>query len=630
MIISDFVEMELTNRTFKKLVKKYKLSPDLKEGDFAKISIKDLSKSSHYEIDITCDYCGKELRVSFKRYNLSTKLVNKYACSSIECSNQKIKDICQAKWGVDNPFQSGEVKDKIKETLVKKYGVEHPMYMEQTKDKIKKTCLERYGETNYTKTEDYKIKTIDTNLKKWGVEWTLQSEEIREKGKKSNLERWGVEYSQQSELVRSKTIKTNLEKWGVECNLQSEETKEKIKLTLIKNYGVDNPLKSEEIKEKIKLTLIKKYGVDSPLKNEEIQKKVKLTNLNKWGSESITSSDLFRNDNYLMCKDDSYLKYLGNNISLFNCDKGHQFEINTSQYYNRIRNNSKICTICYPIGDSKSIKEKELFLFIKSIYKDGVIKSYRDGLEIDIYLPNLKIGFEFNGLYWHSEKYKEKDYHIKKTKYFEEKGIRIIHIWEDDWDFKRKILESQIKNWIGLIDNKIFARKCEVIEINNSKISSEFLEINHIQGKVNSSLKLGLYYNGDLISLMTFDHFEGRNKISNDEWNINRFCNKLGFTVIGGASKLLKHFIVNYNPKRIISYADRDWSKGELYEKLGFQKISQGKPDYKYIIGNKRKNKSKFRKSNLPTELSEANYMKKSHIDKIWDCGKIKFEMSIN
>lgn len=189
MIVSEFVEMLLTNRTFKKLVKKYKLSPDLKEGDIAKIPLTDLSKSSHYEIDITCDYCNKELRVPFKRYNLSTKVVNKYACSSVECSNQKIKDVCQSKWGVDNPFQSEEVKEKIKETLVEKYGVEHPMFMEQTKDKIKMTCLEKYGETSYTKTEECKEKTIKTNLEKFGAEYPMKTINGQLKRKNTRIER---------------------------------------------------------------------------------------------------------------------------------------------------------------------------------------------------------------------------------------------------------------------------------------------------------------------------------------------------------------------------------------------------------------------------------------------------------
>lgn len=189
MIISEFVEMTLTNRTLKKLVKRYKLSTDLKEGDIAKIPLTDLSKSSHYEIDITCDYCNTELRVPFKRYNLSTKVVNKYACSSVECSNKKIKDVCQTKWGVDNPFQSEEVKEKIKETLVDKYGVEHPMFMEQTKDKIKTTCLKRYGETSYTKTVEFKEKTIKTNLEKFGAEYPMKTTNGQLKRKITRIER---------------------------------------------------------------------------------------------------------------------------------------------------------------------------------------------------------------------------------------------------------------------------------------------------------------------------------------------------------------------------------------------------------------------------------------------------------
>lgn len=209
MIVSDYVEMLLTNRTFKKLIKKYKLSSDLKEGDITKIPITKLAKSSHYEIDITCDYCNKELRVPFKRYNLSTKVVNKYACSSVECSNQKIKDVCQSKWGVNNPFQSGEVKEKIKKTLVEKYGVEHPMFMEQTKDKIKMTCLERYGVNSYTKSDECKEKIKSTCLERYGVEHALQVNEFREKGYQTNLKKWGVKYNQLSEEVREKTKNTN-------------------------------------------------------------------------------------------------------------------------------------------------------------------------------------------------------------------------------------------------------------------------------------------------------------------------------------------------------------------------------------------------------------------------------------
>ena len=121
---------------------------------------------------------------------------------------------------------------------------------------------------------------------------------------------------------------------------------------------------------------------------------------------------------------------------------------------------------------------------------------------------------------------------------------------------------------------------------------------------------------------MLFDHYEGRKKMNGDQWNINRFCNELGFSIVGGASKLLNYFVKNWKPKRIISYADRDWSIGSLYEKLGFSIINLSKPDYKYIIGGKRVHKSRFRKSR--TNINESQL----DIPKIWDCGKLKFEIN--
>jgi hypothetical protein len=149
----------------------------------------------------------------------------------------------------------------------------------------------------------------------------------------------------------------------------------------------------------------------------------------------------------------------------------------------------------------------------------------------------------------------------------------------------------------------------------------DFLDKNHIQGKCNSVLKLGLYNNNELVSLMTFEQFEGRKKMKLGEWNLNRFCNKLNVNVVGGASKLLQYFIANYSPSRIISYADKDWSTGHLYENIGFAKLYETKPDYKYIVSNKRVHKSNFRKSK--TGISE----KSLDLVKVYDCGKIKFEI---
>jgi hypothetical protein len=227
-------------------------------------------------------------------------------------------------------------------------------------------------------------------------------------------------------------------------------------------------------------------------------------------------------------------------------------------------------------------------------------------------------------LYWHSEEKRSKTYHLDKTNFFKEKGIRIIHIWEDDWLYKQDIIKSQIKNMLLKIDRKIYARNCKIVILKNV---SNFLEKNHIQGKDKSNLKLGLLYNNELVSVMTFNHLEGRNKMSNNEWNLSRFCNLLDTNVIGGASKLLNYFIKNFNPKRIISYADKDWSIGNLYFKLNFNLKYETKPDYKYIIDGKRKHKQNFKKKNLNVNISESSHMSLLGIKKIYDCGKMKFEM---
>jgi hypothetical protein len=350
--------------------------------------------------------------------------------------------------------------------------------------------------------------------------------------------------------------------------------------------------------------------------------------MSKYGVSAIFKNEEFRKENFKIAKHPNYINYLNNSKSLFKCDcsEEHYFEIYSDNFYKRTESNLPLCTVCYPIDDLKSIKEKQLLEFIEKNYNGKILPGYRDNLEIDIYLPELKLGFEFDGLYWHSNEFKENDYHLKKTLFFKEKGIRIIHIFEDDWDLNKSIIQSQIKNLLGLTENKIFARKCEIKELTDVK---DFLENNHLQGNVNSVIKLGLYFNDELISVMTFDKFEGRKKMEEGGWNLSRFCNKLNYNVIGGASKLLNYFVKTYKPTRIISYADRVWSEGNLYYQLGFKLVNTTKPDYKYIIDNKRVHKSRFRKSKLDTALTESQEMKNKGINKIYDCGKLKFKIKI-
>ena len=131
---------------------------------------------------------------------------------------------------------------------------------------------------------------------------------------------------------------------------------------------------------------------------------------------------------------------------------------------------------------------------------------------------------------------------------------------------------------------------------------------------------------------MTFDTFEGRKKMEEAGYNLSRFCNKINTNVVGGASKLLSYFIKVYEPSRIVSYADKDWSIGSLYYTLGFENIGGNGPDYKYIVDGKRVHKSRDKKSRLGiqgTSITEHQETKRLGIHRIYDCGKIKFEKVI-
>lgn len=309
------------------------------------------------------------------------------------------------------------------------------------------------------------------------------------------------------------------------------------------------------------------------------------------------------------------------------CKKHGLFE---QHYLNHLQ--GKGCPKC---GNIISKNENELFEFIKLNYKDGIIRGDRkilNGKEIDIYLYDINLGIEFNGLLWHSDKYKDINYHIDKTNNCSIKNTRLVHIFEDEWINKKEIVKSRLLNIIGKIPNKIYARKCIIKEV-SSKECSEFLDKNHIQGKLGAKIKLGLYFENELVSIMTFGNLR-RNlgQISKEgSYELLRFCNKLNTNVIGGASKLFKYFLKKYNPEKIISYADRRWSQGDLYYKLGFNFVENTQPNYFYTKGIFRENRFKYRKSELIKNgfdicKTENQIMKERGYYRIYDCGTLKFE----
>lgn len=281
-------------------------------------------------------------------------------------------------------------------------------------------------------------------------------------------------------------------------------------------------------------------------------------------------------------------------------------------------------------------EEQELINFITGVYSGKIKTSNRsilNGRELDLHLPELNLAIEYNGLYSHSYKpweereslIKGPNYHLNKTLDCEKQGIRLIHIFSDEWNYKRSIVESIIKSKLGL-NYRIYARKCSVVEVGVLD-KNNFLNANHIQGEDKSGIKLGLQYNGELVCLMTFNKSRFN---KNYEWELVRFCNKSGLNVVGGFSKLLKAFRNSYNGS-VVSYADRRWSDGGVYLKNGFELIRVNKPAYYYVDRDYliRHNRMKFQKKLIGAyKCTEYEKAREMGFNRIYDCGSLCFGLN--
>jgi len=551
-------------------------------------------------IDFICQKCGKKVSVQKKKFNKEEKL----------CRNCKREKTNLKKYGVKSLLELKKIRDKSLE------GTDKINISQLDSVKLKKK-IKYDNKTEEEKKEIFK-KIQNTILKKYGVENNFQRKEVKEKIKQTNLEKYGVKHPLQNKKIFNKYKQSLLKKYGVENNFQRKEVKEKIYQTNLERYGAKYPIQNKEIKEKACQTNLERYGVKHPIQNKEIKEKMinnRFKNIFPIIIKRLKINNVILLDDYKgMRVNDKNVFY---NLRCLTCNTNFK-----DNFHSKIPR----CPICFPLNSSRA--EKEIVDFIKSLNINNIIENDRiilDGKELDIYLPDYNLAIEFDGLYWHSESMgKDKNYHLNKTEKCNEKGIRLIHIFEDEWTDKQEIIKSIIKIKLGIIPNKIYARKCIIKEVEN-KEEKIFLENNHLQGSVGSRIKLGLYYENELVSLLTF----GKPRYSSYDWELLRFANKLDTSVIGGFAKLLKHFTRNYLGT-IISYSDRRYFTGAIYENNGFEYSHKSKPSYFYI-DNKRiikYNRIKFQKHKLKDlleeydeTLTEKDNMLMNGYDRIWDCG---------
>lgn len=471
------------------------------------------------------------------------------------------------KYGVDNPSQAYEIKEKKKLTTLKNYGVEHNSQSDEIKIKKINTCMKNHGVSSPLQSIDILNKVKQTNLKLYGYECAMKNPDVLNKAIQTNLLRYGVKNPQQVRAIREKSEATCLKRYGGKTPMSSQAVKDKIKTTTFRNHGVTHPMFSDYLKSKCK----------KAFKEAFFTKKMK-------SIETIVLPNFTINDYKTTDDIYSWTCVICNNIFDDHLQDG------------------KIpkCKVCQPINYSTG--ETELF---ESILVNDKYRSNRKilkGKELDIYMPDHNVAVEFNGNYWHSEKIlKNKNYHLNKTIKCAEHGIELIHVFESEWTEKKDIVLSFIHNKLGVFDMIIPLHLCNVKEISEYEANS-FLEKNHIKGTAHSTIKIGLYYTTELVSIMTFSESHIEN-----QYTLDRFCNRVNYQVIGSMEKIFRYFIETYKPTTIISYDDRRYSEKHVYEKLGFINIDINPPQ-SYSVHR------------LKLKSVDTNSQ-----NRIWDCGEMVY-----
>ena len=430
----------------------------------------------------------------------------------------------------------------------------------------------------------------------------LKTSPVCECGKSTTFKTIGQGYSTycsgacrgKSELVKQKREQTNLTKFGFKNAGQAASTKDKIASTNISRYGCPSVLAvpsiiqqskhtkktaQQAITYKTMQTNFKKYGVPCTLNDETIKEKARKTLLEKYGVE----------------------------------------------------HNSQI-------PDVKEKKREQLFSYRKkSIFEDEVvnaihqlgytgliirnIRSLIKPMEIDIWLPDINLAIECNGCYWHSDPHKPKDYHLIKTDAVEKIGAKLIQLLDFEWINKNDIVLHRLRSALGL-SQKIYARKCQVKKISLNE-ANVLISAYHIQGPALAKINYGLYYENELVAVMNFSKPRFSKKY---EYELIRYASSVN--VVGGAGKLLAAFNKEFFPKSIVTYADRRWSNGNLYRKIGFVQTHESGPGYWYFKGNQFKHRAVFQKHKLKEllpifneQLGEVENMYANGWRRIFDSG---------
>lgn len=562
----------------------------------------------------------------------------------------KIKATNLKRYGTEHAASSKIVRDKIKATNLKRYGVENTYAAEVVKEKIKQVNIEKFGVDNPNKSKEIRNKIKQTNQKRYGGNAPICASKVKEKIQSTLLKRYNVDVPAKSKKIREKIKQTTLKRYGVDVPIKSKEIKEKIKQTTLQRYGTEYAIQNKEIREKAKQTLLKHYNVDVPARAKQIKEKIKQTNLKKYGVEyGFQSPDIIAKSKHtqrinhypifarllqnkhieLISSKEDYIDSYYIKLKCANCGTIWDRDLKANPLVNSVR-----CIYCPKCTKFASKAEKDLLFYIKSLYSGPIIENTRKIIkpyELDVYLPEKKLAFEFNGTYWHSDQCKPKNYHQQKSILCNRQHVRLIHIFEYEWMFNQEKIKNLIKSALSIFDVRLYARKCSIQPISSLEYK-QFLEAYHLQGAINSSVRYGLFYKDELVSVIGF----GKSRFKKGEVELHRYCVKAGYQIVGGFSKLIKYACKDAIISEFISYIDLAHFSGRGYKKAGFKLVEVTSPSYIYIRGDEIKSRMQCQKHKLEAFLenfdpakSEYENMLLNDWDRVYDCGNLKVKYTL-
>lgn len=447
-------------------------------------------------------------------------------------------------------------------------------------------------------------------------------EAIQKKMRQTYKERTGYEHNMQNPEFKKKFFEDYAKTHnGESCGVRSKKANENRQKTFDEKYN-------GSYRAAFEAGMIKKCGsVEEFIKTHSIYAKL--------ASETKSKNDLEELKRRIKEMGFIIIDMSDENIIKLKCDKClTEFETLKSKINRRYRlKNYNMCPYC---GDDernfKSNLEKEVSSTIKTFYNNTILSNIKymfEGFECDIVLPDNKLAFEINGVYWHTEEYKDESNHYIKKQVVEKHGYQLIQIWEDDWrePDKKNIIISRIKNKLGL-SKKVFARKCSVSYI-DKQTSKKFITKNHLNGYIDSTYNIGLFYNDELVEVITINE-------DNNNLVLNRFCSKQNMIIIGGLSKMIAFFKQNHTGKTLLTFADCDWcsTKDSCYEKVGFNVKNPHIQYYWWAKREKRYSIEEIKKSIIQfigkaITDADAETLKKYGFKRCFNSGLILYEMKL-